>query len=114
MCDTFSSSEQGDDMDNQEPIVVTVAEGMTDCDEVWAERNRLALALRQVVALHGGSMAIWEMNDGSLVGATWGDVAMNALVEVFPEDPLGEQAIYDCPDARGVNRLREEADRGTD
>lgn len=101
-------------MDSQEPIVVTVAEGLTDCDEVWGERNTLAVALRRLVALDRGDMALWEMADGHLYGATWGEVAFKALTEVFPEDPMGERAIYDCPDVHGVNHLREEADRGTD
>lgn len=87
---------------DQEPIMVTVAEGTTDCDEVWEERNRLAVALRKIIAGDGSPPHLWDIDDAR-------DVAETALASVFPEDPLGEKAIYDCPDAHGVNRLADEA-----
>lgn len=93
-----------------DPIVVTMYLGRSDNDALWEERNTLAVALRRLVALDRGEMALWEMADGGLYGATWGAVALRALTEVFPEDPLGERAIYDCPDLHGVNLLREELD----
>lgn len=97
-------------MDNQEPIVVTVMEGITDCDEVWGERNRLAVALRKIGSLLDMDPCA-HLTDEEDEIIKLCDTALRA---VFPEDPLGEKAIYDCPDAHGVNRLREEADRGTD
>lgn len=100
---------------------VVMREATTDCEEVWEERNRLAVALRRIVAINQGDFAIWGFVNQPSVGATWGDVARLALADVFPEDPLGERPIYDCPDAYGVNRLaeerftiEEEADRGED
>lgn len=77
-------------------VSVTVAEAMTDCDELFEDRNTLAVALRSIV-VHGSKVGI----DGT---------AWKALEAVFPDDPLGEQALYDCADADGRNRLREELD----
>lgn len=106
-------------MDSQEPIVVTMYLGRSDNDDLWEERNTLAVALRTIKAradrpsLHPSSVdfpqyriTLWDEI------MTMGEISMAALREVFPEDPLGEQAIYDCPSADGTNRLRDEMERG--
>lgn len=88
-----------------DPIVVTMFEGSSDNDDLWEERNTLAVALRKIIAGDGTPPHLWEIDDAR-------DVAETALVEVFPEDPLGKRAIYDCPAADGRTRLREELDHG--
>lgn len=88
-----------------DPMIVTIVEGLTDCDSVWDERNTLAVALRKIIAGDGAPPHLWGIDDAR-------DVAETALDEVFPEDPLGEKAIYDCPSADGTNRLRDEIEGG--
>lgn len=85
---------------NDDPMMVTVFEGLGDNEALWEDRNRLAIALRIIVS---------EIEVGDTL-ASIRDAAFGALSDVFPGDPLGEKPLYDCPDAHGRNRLREELD----
>lgn len=93
-----------------DPIMVTMFEGLTDCDNLWEERNTLAVALRKIARLMDFDPCA-HLTDEEDEIIKLCDAALRA---VFPEDPLGEKAIYDCPAADGRNRLREEADHGAD
>lgn len=88
---------------NDDPMMVTVFEGLGDNEALFEDRNTLAVALRAIVA-H------LDLPDEEIsTDAIWA-TAVDTLGIVFPDDPLGEQALYDCPAADGRNRLREELD----
>lgn len=99
-------------------VSVTVAEAMTDCDELWEERNRLAIGLRVIIAeiddTHAADPSSADapnyLRDYALIVMSLRDAAFGALSDTFPDDPLGRMPLYDCPDAHGRNRLREELD----
>ncbi len=103
-----------------DPIIVTMFEGSSDNDDLWEERNRLAIGLRIIIAeiddTHAADPASAEapcyLVDYVRVVESLRDAALGALGDTFPDDPLGEKAIYDCPAADGRNRLREELDHG--
>lgn len=81
---------------NDDPMMVTVFEGLGDNEALWEERNTLAVALRKIVSMYQLDQQHYT--------------AKAALEAVFPDDPLGRMPLYDCPDAQGRNRLREELD----
>lgn len=91
-----------------DPIMVTMFEGLTDCDDLWEERNTLAVALRKIARLMDFDPCAHLTDEEDEIIK----LCDHALVEVFPEDPLGEKAIYDCPSADGTNRLRDEMEGG--
>lgn len=78
-------------------------------DELYEQRNTLAVALRRVHALRPedapgygimepGEEAEWLVEQSDRI-------VMDALEQVFPGDPFGTEGLYDCPAADGINYL---------